>query len=249
MSIEVLHHAGNKQIKQKPTHDLESIFYVLLYICTLYKGPDGMKRSPGDLEAMSSVAINDWFVMHNRFRDLADKKKGQLSQFESRFLNRFPPYFCDLRTCMSNLWDVLFPSPTGDADDPMRDLSSCVGTHEGMMNILRATYDMLPDEDVVEADSVLASSRVKSQAKKRTADDDGEVRRTKQHTTQNPGLQPSGSGSLNLRRSARVRKSASVGFSYPNEHTQVPDSGVFVSHGATRRSVRRVQSTGLHTID
>jgi len=34
MSIEVLHHAGDKQIKQKPTHDLESIFYVLLYICT-----------------------------------------------------------------------------------------------------------------------------------------------------------------------------------------------------------------------
>jgi len=239
MSIEVLHHVGDKQIKQKPTHDLESIFYVLLYICTLYKGPDGTKRSPGDMEEMSSVAINDWFVMHKRFRDLADKKKGQLSQFESCFLSRFPPYFHDLRSCMSHLWDVLFPSPTGNADDPMWDLSSCMGTHEGMLEVLRAIYGQLPDEDVVEADPVSASSGARSQAKKRAADDDGEVRRTKQHTTQDAGLQPG--TSFNLRRSARVRKSASIGFS-----TQVPDSGVFVSHGATRRSARRVQSTGSH---
>ena len=52
MSIEVLHNAGNKEIKQRPTHDLESIFYVLLYICTLYKGPDDLKRSAADLEEM-----------------------------------------------------------------------------------------------------------------------------------------------------------------------------------------------------
>jgi hypothetical protein len=86
MSIEVLHHAGEKQIKQRPAHDLDSIFYILLYICTLYKGPGGTKRSSDDLEEMSSVAINDWFVMHKRFRDLADKKRGQLFQFETRFL-------------------------------------------------------------------------------------------------------------------------------------------------------------------
>ena len=243
MSIEVLHHAGDKQIKQKPTHDLESIFYVLLYICTLYKGPDGMKRSLGDMEEMSSVAINDWFVMHKRFRDLADKKRGQLSRFESRFLSRFPPYFHDLRSCMSHLWDVLFPSPTGSAGDPVRDLSSCMGTHEGMLEVLRATCSQLPDEDVVEADP--ASSGAKSQTRKRAADDNGEVRRTRQHTTQDTGPQPG--TSLNLRRSTRVRKSASIGFSHANEHTQVLDSGVFVSHGATRRSVRRVQSTGSRT--
>jgi hypothetical protein len=78
-----------------------------------------MKRSPRDLEVISSVAINNWFVMHNQFCDLADKKKGQLSQFKSCFLKRFPPYFHDLCTCMSNLWDVLFPSQTGDTNDPM----------------------------------------------------------------------------------------------------------------------------------
>jgi hypothetical protein len=245
MAIEVLNHAGNAQIKQKPTHDLESIFYVLLYICTLYKGPDATKRSLQDLDEMSSVPINGWFVMHKRFRDLADKKKGQLSQFETRFLRRFPPYFDDLRTCMSRLWDVLFPSPTGEADDPKRDLLSCAGTHEGMSEVLHAIYNQLPYEDAVETDP--ASSEAK--AKKRTADDDGEVRRTKQHTTQDASPQPGGSAPLDLgsvRRSTRVRKSASVGFSRANEHTQVPDSGVFVSHRATRRSVRRVQSTGSH---
>jgi len=244
MSIEVLHHTGDKQIKQKPTHDLESIFYVLLYICTLYKGPDSMKRSLGDMDEMSSVAINDWFVMHKRFRDLADKKRGQLSQFESCFLSRFPPYFHDLRSCMSHLWDVLFPSPTGSADDPVRDLLSCMGTHEGMLEVLRATYSQLPDKDVVEADPVSASAEAKSQTRKRAADDNGKVRRTRQHTTQDTGPQPG--TSFNLCRSARVRKSASVGFSHANEHTQVLDSGVFVSHGAIHRSMRHVQSTGSH---
>ena len=244
MSIEVLHNAGNKEIKQRPTHDLESIFYVLLYICTLYKGPDDLKRSAADLEEMSSVAINDWFVMQKRFRDLADKKKGQLSQFETRFLRRFPPYFYDLCICLSHLWDVLFPSPTGEADDPKRDLSLCVATHEGMLEVLHVIYNELPDKDVVEADPASAPSRVK--AKKRASDDDSKVRRTKQHTTQDASLQRGGSTSLNLgsvRRSTRVRKSASMGFSRASEHTQVPDSGVFVSLGATRRSVRRVQST------
>ena len=241
MSIEVLHHAGDKQIKQKPAHNLESVFYVLLYICTLYKGPDDLKRSAADLEEMSSVAINDWFVMQKRFRDLADKKKGQLSQFETCFLRRFPPYFYDLHICLSHLWDVLFPSPTGEADDPKRDLSLCVATHEGMLEVLHVIYT---DKDVVTADPASAPSRVK--AKKRASDDDSKVRRTKQHTTQDASLQPGGSTSLNLgsvRRSTRVRKSASVGFSRASEHTQVPDSGVFVSLGATRRSVRRVQST------
>jgi hypothetical protein len=246
MSIEVLHNAGDKQIKQKPSHDLESIFYVLLYICTFFKGPDGMRRNHVDLEEMSSVAINDWFVMHKRFRDLADKKKGQLSQFETRFLNRFPSYFRDLRTCMNDLWNVLFPTPIGVADNLIRDLSSCVATHDGMLEVLRIAYDQLPGEDVVETDPVSESSGAKSLTKKRSANDDSEVRRKKKHISQDAGL-PSGSASLNLgsvRRSTRLRKSASVGTSRTNERIQMQYSGISVSHGATCRNARRVKSTG-----
>src|ERR1700733_2166198 len=74
---------------------------------------------------------------------------------------------------MGHLWDVLFPTST------VWDLSSCVGTHDGMLEVLRTTYDQLPSEDVVEMDPVSASSGAKSRAKMRTADDDSEVRSKK----------------------------------------------------------------------
>ena len=120
-------------------------------------------------------------------------------------------------------------------------------THEGMLEVLHVIYNELPDKDVVEADPASAPSRVKLvKAKKQDSDNDSKVRRTKQHSTQDASLQPGGSTSLNLgsvRRSTRVHKSASVGFSRTSEHTQLPDSGVFVLLGATCRSVRHVQST------
>jgi len=147
-----------------------------------------MKRSLGDMEEMSSVAINDWFVMQQTVSRPGRQERGQLSRFESCFLSRFPPYFHDLRSCMSHLWDVLFPSQQAA-------LAIQCGTFRHVWGPMKGCWRFSVPHIVsflmrmwVEADP--ASSGAKSQTRKRAADDNGEVRRTRQHTTQDTGPQP-----------------------------------------------------------
>jgi serine/threonine protein kinase len=145
MALEVLKNAGGEQTQQKPRHDLESIFYVLLYICMKLKGPNNMKRTVEDNGGLP-MTIDSWFSPGITFRDLRDKKIGQLFEFETRFINKFMPYFFDLRGCVSQLWNHIYPLRKQEDD-------VCVGTHKGMLSILQETFEALPlKEDTSDAD-------------------------------------------------------------------------------------------------
>jgi hypothetical protein len=146
MSIEVLFHAGEKEIRQKPTHDIESIFYVLLWICMTFKGPGNLERTDEDTKGFS-MPINEWFNLH-RFRTLSDLKSAHMGRFNNALLRKFDPYFHELRPCLSALLDLLFPPiPADNREEPLRNLMSCQGKHADILNVLQSTYDNLPSEE------------------------------------------------------------------------------------------------------
>jgi hypothetical protein len=84
MALEVLNHADEGLIRQKPKHDLESVFYVLLYICLRYDGPRG-KMVDKNRQGQRSNPTICWFRPFLRFLDLGDMKRGQLLDIEARF--------------------------------------------------------------------------------------------------------------------------------------------------------------------
>jgi hypothetical protein len=159
MSIEVLCSADDKPIRQRPAHDLESIFYIIIYLCTIYTGPNGKRRS--NAEAVdSNLPILHWFNQGVRYRDMANTKIGQLTRFKVNFVEHLTPYFSDIIPHLHNLLDVIFPA-SALADDPKgpamyRNWEKCDATHDGILDALRATYDTLPDCDS-EVDNVDSS--------------------------------------------------------------------------------------------
>lgn len=126
-------------VEHLPAHDLESIFHVLLYICSSFKGP-GLPRTDADYKAFNSFAINTWFDIKTSFSGLADQKCGNLSdpdQFEERFIRKFDPYFLDLGPYMIELRNSIFPH------NPFRSEA----TYQDTLRILRKAYDALPEVD------------------------------------------------------------------------------------------------------
>ena len=158
MAYEVLFSADNQHIKQKPAHDLESMFYVLLFICTCFMGPDRRKRTVEEFQQLSSMPILRWFERHKRYRELADLKFSHLSTFSQHFKSKITPYFLDLWPLLEGLWDILFPPPPGMSSDAPRSLVACCGTHDKLLEAFRTSYKSLPEADAHEAPGAAPSA-------------------------------------------------------------------------------------------
>ena len=67
MAIEVLTNADHSSIVQKPKHDLESIFYVLLCFCFRYSGPRGIKAVYEE-----ELSLDKWYFANQSYDSLAN---------------------------------------------------------------------------------------------------------------------------------------------------------------------------------
>jgi hypothetical protein len=122
---------------QRPSHDLESIFYVLLYICSKYEGPGKVKSTP---------IVDNWFKTLD-YNALALCKADELTDITS-FTRDFHPYFADLVECVEKMWDIIFPSDIGiKAGRVYRDMYQCLVTHNDLLEVLKEKYEELPDLD------------------------------------------------------------------------------------------------------
>lgn len=133
MAIDILVQGATAEHKQE--HDLESFFYVLIWICVNYAGPGGMEREDFSIY---ETQMKHW-IQGPDLTSIGVSKSGAVSSrmiFKLMVLDQFSPYFESLKPCLAKLRDAFFmPTPI---------------THQHMLDILQETLDLLPDvEDVV----------------------------------------------------------------------------------------------------
>ena len=124
---------GNK-VTHHPAHNLNSLFYVLTFICTNLTGPN-TPCSLDELLNFSSLPMAAWFMPDTSFEGLATSKLGIAHAFESRIVDHFSPYFTDIKPCVMELFKTLYP------DGPQ--ITSSL-THDRMIEIFTATLEKLP---------------------------------------------------------------------------------------------------------
>ena len=101
MAIEAL--LGIDEFVHKPQHDLESILYIILYICTFVQGP-GL---PLDIPHVS-LPIRSW-LNNNESRDIGYCKLALLECYDIAILPHFTPYWHDLTPFVEALIIACFP--------------------------------------------------------------------------------------------------------------------------------------------
>ena len=128
--------------KHRPTHDLESVFYVLLWICSNYSRPNNAIRNN---PRQKHRPILSWVNTRASLEEISDTKAGHISsdaQFTTRILDYFAPYFEDLKVCSNELRCLFTASDTQDA------------THDAMLVILHRTLLNLQPEYELEGGEV-----------------------------------------------------------------------------------------------
>ena len=112
MSLELLLHGGPHRVE----HDLESLLYVLIFICI---------HMPGPKSKFTPLPVNDdhhrsedgrfsplkaWFGLTMSFQTLGWVKCGQLfEQFEDTIIAEISPYFSPMKKYIRDMWYAFFP--------------------------------------------------------------------------------------------------------------------------------------------
>lgn len=109
IAIELLMYAAPHHV----VHDLESLFFVLIFICSHLDGPCNTIRHPilYGVEGREShpSPIRRWFAMNN-LGDLGHLKSSMMFRhFEGGILSNISPYFTPLVPHLRRLWETLHP--------------------------------------------------------------------------------------------------------------------------------------------
>ena len=138
MSINVLLGSG----EHSAADDLESFFYVLLFLCLEYSGP-GCRR---DWD-ICKTELCRW--IEGDFAAIGAAKSSDVTKalrFQTIVLDNISPYFQDLSVCLNNLQRYIFHES---------ELSGHPVTHDGLIKILVArsieSFDETVEEDTISA--------------------------------------------------------------------------------------------------
>lgn len=139
MALDALKWDVASDFTHQPKHDLESLFYVLITLCTYTNGPGCLRSSiPGVNEL--SVCLNEWFTTHDH-HVLARHKGAQLSSFDEYVLRRLPPYWNDFHQVLTNLHSVLWPKECAVLNQPN------AATHEAFLEVLTKAREMYRQQE------------------------------------------------------------------------------------------------------
>ena len=117
MALESLKESGiASQFKHLPKHDLESLFYVILTLCTYVDEP-GCLRSPIPESMQVSIVLNEWWSISD-LHTLARQKGAQLDSFDEYILQRLPPYWTDFHPFLKKLHAILWPENSSVLKQP-----------------------------------------------------------------------------------------------------------------------------------
>ena len=126
MSIEALT-TEDMNFTHHPRHDLESILYVIFYICTFTKGP-GIPRTTDEVD--EDLPLRRWF-RHEPPKDISFCKLAHMSCPEETITNHFTNYWADFAPFARELASVCIPGKPSLPNQL---------THKKMLEILRTAY-------------------------------------------------------------------------------------------------------------
>ena len=138
MAIEALL-AINQTFVHKPQHDLESILYIILYICTFVHGPClPLSRHKLDVTHHTSLPIRTWFCSNN-IREIGYRKLAHLECYDVAILPYFTPYWCDFAPFVKDLIVACFPAKARLPNDFQYDQA---------LRILKTAYDSVGERHI-----------------------------------------------------------------------------------------------------
>lgn len=85
------------------SHDLESLIYVLVWVCIVYQAPNEIRRD----KTVEQTCLKQWALAKtiNDIQALHDQKLGQL--FSRTVLDHFTPYFEPMKPFVARLYKLL----------------------------------------------------------------------------------------------------------------------------------------------
>jgi Fungal protein kinase len=138
MSIELL---LNEDVEHSEKHDLESFFYVLLYICTMYSRPGTWNE--GDIKD-NSHPFGQWMDESNWYQIGAVRNLVFSNALRTQLVfQHVHSYFTPLIPMLDQLCDAIYLSP----EQTKRTPEVPCGTHANVLRILAHFFDRLPDQD------------------------------------------------------------------------------------------------------
>ena len=154
MAIEALTCTGH--VDHAPRHDLETILYVIIYICTFTNGPN---LPCTENQLLKNLAICSWFK-NDGMSSIGTSKIGHMQCAEQEILPNFTEYWTDFALFILDLIKACFPS---------RETLPNFLTYKGMINILSHAQDVVQETS---QDKNCKSSQVVVGQKRQTQDMD-----------------------------------------------------------------------------
>jgi Fungal protein kinase len=152
MSIQLLT-AGTGKIEHTEKHDLESFFWVLLYICTMFEGPgkrrvNAQRTDPehpfghwlGKMNNLEELGENVTAYGIGSFRNVALGRPNGPKDLLERFVD---PHFKPLIPMLEALCDKVFLT-IGNDETLVRVPTTASGDYEGILDILKNALEELP---------------------------------------------------------------------------------------------------------
>ena len=142
MAIEALL-AINQTFVHKPQHDLESILYIILYICTFVRGPGlppALSQHVFDIAHCLSPPIRTWFSNDTDIRKMGYLKLAHLECYDIAILPYFAPYWHDFAPFAKDLIIACFPVKARLPNDFQ---------YNQVLQILKAAYDSVEEPRVL----------------------------------------------------------------------------------------------------
>ena len=127
MAIEILNSTGC--INHHPRHDLESILYVIIYVCTFTNGPNSLRKKDG-------LPICDWFDYHKQLSQIGNDKVGHMQGARQKILPGFSEYWADFAPFVLELIQTCFPL-TANHPNAL--------TYRGMVTILSCAQNVVQE--------------------------------------------------------------------------------------------------------
>ena len=169
MALDSLKWKNPSEFTHQPKHDLESLFYVIITLCTYVEKP-GHLRSPIPVANDPTICLDQWWA-EGSHRELARIKGIALSSFKNCTLSCLPAYWDDFHPVLEELHAAIWAEKSFVVDQPN------IATHKAFLRILNKAkkfYKAKGEEPYIYAPVVqrpVSSSKRKSGAMASVSED------------------------------------------------------------------------------